>query len=351
VSGDKTEKATPRRSRDLRKKGVSARSMELPSAVSLLCAAMVLPVLVTRLASALRTDLVTTLSTAGDVDVRHAMAGGHNAAVQALSSLSPVLGFIGLASLASSVAVTRSRPGMTFLRPKVNRLSPKSGVKRLVSTHNVVELVKTIVKLSAVFMFGYPGVRAAMHDLERDNGSNINVMLGHISRASVTMFTHVAGAVLLIGVADAWWSRRKYNKQAKMTKQEVRDEHKATEGDPHIKGEIRQRQRRMARSRMIAAVPKADVVLANPTHIAVALQYEPGSVAPRVVAVGAGVIAQRIKQVARDNNVPVIENKPLARALHKACHVGDLIPVELYRAVAEVLAVVFAAKRRRRWAS
>ena len=156
---------------------------------------------------------------------------------------------------------------------------------------------------------------------------------------------------LVIGIADAWWARHKFNKQAKMTKQEVKEEHKQSEGNPHVKGAIRAAQRKASRTRMIAAVKSADVVLANPTHIAVALHYDPDSSAPIVVAKGAGAIAKRIKEEAAAHAVPVVENKPLARALWRGCEIGDAIPAELYRAVAEVLALVYAARRTKRRAA
>ena len=151
---------------------------------------------------------------------------------------------------------------------------------------------------------------------------------------------------MVVGIADAAYQRHSFNKQAKMSKQDITEEHKQADGNPETKSAIRGRQLAAARSRMIQAVPSADVVLANPTHLVVVLKYEPGQVAPVVVAKGAGAIADRIKAVAAEHGVPVLSDKPLARALYKATEVGDTIPAELFRVVAEVLATVYAAKRR-----
>jgi flagellar biosynthetic protein FlhB len=246
----------------------------------------------------------------------------------------------------STLLVVRQKPNLHLLRPKLSGLSPKNGIKRVFSPHGLQELVRSLVKLAILLMIGYAAWRSGVTHLVSAQTS-LDASLHAVTGATLDLMLKVAIVTLLIGIGDAVWARRRFGKQSKMTKQEVKDEAKGQEVNPHVKGAIRSKQMKLSRSRMMAAVAGADVVLANPTHIAVALKYEPGTLAPVVVAKGAGEVAQRIKALAADNDVPVIENKPLARALHAATDVGDVIPVDLYRAVAEVLAAVFAARRRR----
>jgi flagellar biosynthesis protein FlhB len=161
------------------------------------------------------------------------------------------------------------------------------------------------------------------------------------------MLLQVSSLALLVGLIDVAWGVRRYNKQSKMSKHEVKEEAKQAEVNPEVKGKIRAQQMKMSRQRMMAAVIGADVVLVNPTHIAVALKYEPGSFAPKVIAKGAGAVAQRIREKAKEADVPIVRNVPLARALHQSCRLGDSIPAQLFGAVAEILATVYATKRRR----
>jgi flagellar biosynthesis protein FlhB len=344
MSGEKTEKATPKKLGDLRKKGQSARSMELPQGVSMVALVLVLPSMVARLFGALRQDLVLVL---GGADVTGIDAGRRFAWVamsDCVRAVAPGVAVVGVTALLSGMAVTASRPNPHALKPRFERLNPKNTIKRMVGTHSLVELAKNVAKLVLLTGVGYSVCRDGYARLLSAGGDwrSLQAVVGAVAG---DLLWQVAGLALLIGLADAVYQRHSWNKQVKMTTQEVKDEHKQSEGDPHTKGQIRSRMLAASRSRMIQAVPKADVVLANPTHLVVALAYEPGSAAPVVVARGAGATADRIKAVAREHGVPVIADKPLARALYKATEVGDSIPVELFRAVAEVLALVYAAKR------
>ena len=345
MSGEKTEKATPKKLKDLRKKGVAARSYELPQGVSLLVLVLVLPGMVSRLMATLRTDLVLSLGNADvrDLDQARVLAG--KVVTDAVRAVAPAVAVVGAAALLAGCVVTRSRPNPAMLRPRFERLNPGKAVKRMLSTHSLVALAKDVAKLSALAALTWGAWRAGARELV-SNGGTFEGLQSAVGGTVRAMLWRVALLALLVGVADAAWQRRSFNKQARMSKQDISDEHKQAEGDPHLKGQIRARMLAASRSRMIKAVPKADVVLANPTHLVVALAYEPGSLAPVVVAKGAGAVAQRIKDVAAEHGVPVLVDKPLARALYKSTEVGDGIPLELFRAVAEVLAVVYAAKRR-----
>ncbi|MCW2606544.1 MAG: Flagellar biosynthesis protein FlhB [Frankiales bacterium] len=342
--GEKTEKATPKKLQDLRKKGQAARSMELPQGVSMMALVLVLPGMVQRLFGALRQDLTLVL---GGADVE-GVGAGQAFALQTMTdcvrAIAPGVAIVGATALLSGMAVTRSKPNPHALKPQWNRISPKNAVKRMFSAHSAVDLAKNVSKLLLLTAVAFPVCQDGYARLLAAGGdwTQLQSVVGSVA---ATLLWQVAALALLVGVADAWWQRHSYDKQAKMSMQEIKDEHKQSEGDPHTKGQIRSRMLAASRSRMIQAVPKADVVLANPTHLVVALAYAPGSAAPVVVARGAGAIADRIKAVARENGGPVIADKPLARAIYRATEVGDSIPVELFRAVAEVLAIVYAAKR------
>jgi flagellar biosynthetic protein FlhB len=291
-------------------------------------------------------SLASAMSAAGSGDPTIALAEARNMLGQGAHALAMPVLLVSGSTVLSTLLVIRQKPNLSLLRPKLSVLSPKNGIKRVFSAHGLQELVRSLVKLVILLLIGYTAWRSGVTHLIAAQTS-LDASLHAVTGAALDLMLKVAVVTMLIGIGDAVWARRRFGKQSKMTKQEVKDEAKGQEVNPHVKGAIRSKQMKLSRSRMMAAVAGADVVLANPTHIAVALKYEAGTLAPVVVAKGAGEVAQRIKALAADNDVPVIENKPLARALHAATDVGDVIPVALYRAVAEVLAAVFAARRRR----
>jgi flagellar biosynthetic protein FlhB len=345
MSGEKTEKATPKKLKDLRKKGVAARSFELPQGVSLLVLVLVLPSMVTRLLGALRGDLSLVLGNANVTDLEQARTLAGTVVMDAVRAVAPAIAIVGAAALVAGCVVTRSRPNAAMLTPRFERLNPGKAVKRMLSTHSLVALVKDVAKLAALATLAWGAWRSGAKELAASGGT-FDALQSVVGATVRGMLWRVALLALLVGLVDATWQRRSFNKQARMSKQDVTDEHKQAEGDPRLKGQIRSRMLAASRSRMIQAIPKADVILANPTHLVVALAYEPGTLAPVVVAKGAGATAQRIKDLAAQHGVPVLADKPLARAIYKSTDVGDGIPLELFRAVAEVLAVVYAAKRR-----
>lgn len=229
----------------------------------------------------------------------------------------------------------------------LSRVNPLAGLARLFSIRSIVELIKAIMKLAVIAVAGYMAVR---HDVVRlpelveyDLFSALRVMAQWVLR----MALWVGGAVAVIAVADYGYQRFEWERSLRMTRQEVKEEQRESEGDPQIRSRIRSLQRQMARNRMMAAVPKADVVVTNPTHLAVALRYDPASMsAPIVVAKGAGYLAERIKALAVEHGVLVVENKVVAQALYKLVDIGREVPADLYRAVAEILALVYRARGR-----
>lgn len=346
MSGEKTEEATPKKLRDLRRKGSSVRSQDLPAGVALVALVLVLPSMTSRLLEALRTDLAVVLSASGTTDLTAAAGLARVCAVDAAQAVAPGVAVVGVTALVAGGAVTRSRPNPHVVKPQMTRLSPAKAVKNLFgSPHGLVELLRNTVKL-ALLTAVTVGAWSTGYAQLLGSGGEISVLQAVVGDATSDVLMRTALLGLLVGVADAAWQRRSFRKQSRMSKQDVKDEHKQADGDPYTKASIRSRQQAASRNRMIAAVPKADVVLANPTHLVVALAYAPGSLAPVVVAKGAGAAADRIKQVAAEAGVPVLADKPLARAIYRATELGDTIPADLYRVVAELLAVVYAARRR-----
>jgi flagellar biosynthetic protein FlhB len=266
--------------------------------------------------------------------------------VHAASALGPLIFALAFASVAAQLIMAGPRPNFMLIKPKFERVNPKNGIKRMVSKQVVWELLKTLGKVAVLGGMLYGVWQAGIADLLR-TPRTLDATVTATAKVVRTMLWRIVALSVVIAFADAIVNKRRHMKVLKMTKQEVKDEYKQSEGSPQAKSAMRARAQKLSRSRMIAAVAKADVILTNPTHFAVALKYEKGSPAPIVVAKGADLVAKRIREEAAKHNVPVIENKPLARALFKAVEVGDIIPANFYRAVAEVLALVYRTKRNR----
>ena len=343
---DRTEQATPKRRRDARRKGQVARSVELPQALSLLAIVFVLPLTLPRLGHSLATDWK--LATA-----KAAVAGPQEAAgllgvflADALKALLPLVLAVMAAGVVAGVAMSGGRPNAALLKPRFQAVNPKAGLKRLFSKQTLWELAKTTLKIALVAVAALGAWRAGLTDLMAASGS-LDGSLTAVGGSISSMIRRVALLGLLIGAADAIIAHRRHRSGLRMTKQEVKEEMKQTDGNPHMKAAIRGRQAKLSRSRMMAAVAGADVVLTNPTHLAIALAYEAGSAAPTVVAKGADRMAERIRAEATAHGIPLMENKPLARALYRAVEVGDEIPAAFYRAVAEILALVYRTRASR----
>jgi len=229
-------------------------------------------------------------------------------------------------------------------------LNPMAGVKKLFSMQAVVGLGRALAKVSLVGLLTWRGLNETASKLPQIDGStDPRAMAAFMGQAILDVGIPAAEVLLVLAIADYAYQRWTFNKSSRMSKQEVKEENKQQEGDPMLKGQMRAKQRAMSKQRrQLEDVPNATVVVTNPTHFAVALQYDRGMTSPKVVAVGADLIAQRIKKIAAEAGVPLVENVALARGLYKAVQVGDEIPVELYQAVAEVLAYVYNLKTRRR---
>ncbi len=339
---EKTEKATPQKKKKSRKEGQVARSPEIGPWAAVLVIAMMLGPLTGKGIESVQALLTRTLGMTRHPSEESALVLlGDGGRLVLLLSVS-----LGVLVLVVSVLGAVAQGGLFFatktLKPKWSRLSPLQGAKRLFGPHALWEGAKMLVKSSLVGFFVWRAVKRLMPVL--GGLVPIPVALDLAAAAAVGLMRDIAFAALLAAGVDYAVQRRRTGKQVRMTKKEVKDEHKQSEGDPMLKGQIRSRQLAAARSRMMAAVPEADVVLVNPTHVAVALKYEPTRGTPRVVAKGAGAVATRIRELATASRVTLVEDVPLARALHASCEVGHEIPPQLYHAVAQVLAFVLSRR-------
>lgn len=260
----------------------------------------------------------------------------------------PMLLFIGAALLATYVQKGFAT-SWQVISPKFSKLSPLAGFKRIFSgADQAVQLGKSIAKLVVVGAVAYMALTPMIANIQLFIGADVMQLLQEMDVLAFKLFTGVLAISVIIAAADTFWQRHRYHEKMKMTKQEIKEEGKQAEGDPHVKARIRGIRIERARKRMMASVPQASVVVTNPTHFAVALKYEQGTMgAPVVVAKGVDAVAFKIREVAEANDVPVVQNPPLARALYAACDIDEEVPSEHYRAVAEVITYIYKLRGRR----
>jgi flagellar biosynthetic protein FlhB len=345
---EKTEQPSQRRLDQAREKGQVARSRELSTFAVLLAGGGTLWLMgdtfTDHMVKLLHDGLTLERDLAFNTDLL--IPRLYDLSVEMLITFAPLL----LAVLAAALLSPMMLSGWLFsaqaLQPQFSRMNPISGIGRMFSMHSLIELGKAVAKSLLVGGVGAWVIwhnRDAVMALGMQSAATAIPEMGHLIGMS---FMTIIGAMLLIVLVDVPFQMWDHNKKLMMTKEEVRQEAKEMEGDPMVKGRIRQMQREAARRRMMAAIPTADVVVTNPTHFAVALKYtENGMRAPVVVAKGSHLLALRIREIAKENNVPILEAPPLARALHKHTDLGETIPEALYTAVAEVLAYVFQLRR------
>ena len=348
MAEDRTEKATPKRRDDARQRGQVARSMEVNTALGVLALFMLLAAFGGSVLSGLTATMIHYLGSAGqtgDISPARAIYEMQDSGFGALRMVAPfALGALVVGVVGSAAQV---RPGFfpKVILPKFSALSPKAGIKRLVSIRSLARLVKDVIKLAAVASVTWWILSGEVDTLMGLAGADPQRSIGVVSGIVMKLGMAVAATFVVIAVIDVVYERWQHEKDMRMTKDEIKREMKESDVAPEVKAQLKRRQREMAISRMMAAVPEADVVITNPTHYAVAIRYEPGSAAPLVVAKGQDNLAQVIKKIARKHRVPVIENKPLARGLYRQVEVGRMIPESLFQAVAEVLAYVYRLKR------
>ena len=351
MSGEKTEKATAKKRRDAREKGQVRQSTEVNT--TFCCIVMfgllflIWPWYVERIMMILKEHLsIQTLSIAIDgLGINELTAIFTRVLNNMLITLLPLLG----AAIIAGVAINLLQVGFLFttksLGMKISKISPISGFKRMFSLKTIVDLVKSIIKIIVLGYIAYKEYIKLLDEFPTYVGRDIYLTFIQIMRTAFMIALKMCVAMVFIATADflyQWW---KYEKDLKMTKQEVKDEYKMMEGDPKVKSKIRQKQRQMSMMRMMSRVPEADVVITNPTHYAVALKYdETVSTAPVVIAKGQDYVARKIKEAAIEHHIEIVENAPLAQSLYAICEIDDEIPADLYQAVADILVFVYRQK-------
>jgi flagellar biosynthetic protein FlhB len=346
---ERTEAATPRKLQTLRDDGKVSKSPEVASALSIMAGVCTLYAFGGSGWGYMRIMVTEGLTTLSREDITDTML--MQLAIGAFTAfftiMAPLLIALPIMGIISNVGQSGLLLSSKALMPDFSRLNPITGFQRLFSLRILVDLVKNLVKVGVVGYFLYVTYRDSFPVFLSLAGSDLAGALGLIVSTIFTMSFTVGGSFLVLAALDYGYQRWDFLRNARMTKQEMKEEYKQSEGSPEIKNAIRRRQRRMAMSRMMQNVPTADVVVTNPTHFAVALRYRGDEMtAPKVIAKGQDLIAQRIKQIARENNVPVVENKALARALFAAVEVDQEISYELFQGVAQILAYIYSLKRR-----
>ena len=350
-AGEKTEEPTAKKRADARKKGQVGRSQEVNSAFVLLVGFFALKLLWDSIYVSIATYTTYVFTNLNQtVDTENILRIFISIVLVLAKTAFPIMIFIMLIGLAVNFFQVGLNINTESIEFKLDKLNPINGFGRKFSKRSLVELAKSFFKIIVIGFFLYRFIHEQILAMPQFMFFDLTTSLALVAEIIFQMSFIVIGVIMIMAFLDYGYQKWQTTQDLKMSKQEVKDEMKQTEGDPQIKGKIRQKQRQMAMARMMKEVPKADVIITNPTHYAVALSYEQGMVAPTVIAKGQDLVAQRIKEIGREARVPIVENKPLARTLYAAVQVGDAVPQELYQAVAEVLAYVYRLKHARRGA-
>lgn len=347
-NGEKTEEATPKRKEESRNKGQVAKSTEINAVFVIMGAFYALKLLgvsiYTELAGYM-TGVFSSLATR-DFTINSIHILFLNVILVLLETVFPIL----LVIMVISVVVNYMQVGVIFstnvLLPDFNKINPLTGFGRLFSKRSLVELLKAIFKVTIIGYFIYRFAISQTANIPKLINMELFDSLKLAGSLVIDLAFQIIAVMMVLAACDYFYQWWEHNQNLKMSKQEVKEEFKQTEGNPQIKGKIKEKQRAIAMRRMMQEIPKADVIVTNPTHLAIALKYDKNMSAPMVLAKGQDFLAERIKQVARENQILVVENKPLARALYPVVEIGDAIPPELYQAVAEVLAYVYRLRKR-----
>lgn len=353
--GEKTEPATAKKLKDARDEGKVAKSRELNSAFDLIVLFLCLKIFVSFLGEKF-VDMFSYIYenmpdfvkiNEGTLTVQAFSGLLMSVILKSLIIMLPFMIFGFVVTLLVSIVQVGWKVSTKPMKPELSKLNPLNGFKRIFSKDSLFELVKSILKIAIIIYIAYTSIKDNANDLFVMYDLGLNQAVALVGTLIINTGLKISLVYLVVGFADLIYQKHKFNEDMKMTKQEVKDEYKNTEGDPQIKGRQRRKMQEVSQRRMMQDVPKADVVITNPTHFAVALKYEAEvASAPVVLAKGADYVAQKIKDAARENNIEIVENKPLARMLYHNVDIGAEIPPELYQAVAEVLAAVYKTKNR-----
>jgi len=350
---DKTEAPTSHRLQEAREEGQVVRSQELISAVVILTGAYLLRGPGKQLGLNFEGLVMETITTLPTVDITVESLRGMFFMFG--MKILPSVGLIMFGLLLAGTAVTLGQTEFLWAGKKIGfdfkRLNPLDGFKRIFSTHGLIELLRSLLKLSWVTWIAYSFLRSRFFELVSYTQFDMGTAVSSFLEVSISLVIRVGSMYLVLAVADYAYQRWDLYKNLRMSKDDIKQEQKRSEGDPLLKSRIRNMQRRMARGRMMANVSKASVVITNPTHLAVAIEYHEGMKAPKVLAKGPYHVAQKIIQIAKENNIPVVQNIPVARAIYKTIDIGQEISSDLYLAMAEILAYVYKLRGKDAFAS
>lgn len=351
ASSEKTEKATQKKRADERKKGNVFQSRDVTSALGLLVITFALKLIVSPVLKYIQSIIINrldTMSEMADLSFQLAMSVITDFVIELLLIIAPLCLGIGLIGIILGGIQTRFLFSFSKLKPKFSRINPVEGLKRIFSLKSLFELLKSLFKVIIICMVLYTQIMSRISEVLKVPLLDLDAEMSWFGAAVYDITMEISMYMALFAIADylyQWWE---YDKNLRMTKQEIKDEYKQTEGDPQIKSRIKDVQRKMAAMRMMKKVPHADVVIKNPTHFAVALEYNPSkNKTPVVIAKGKDYLALRIIEIAEQNGVEITENRPLARGLYESVEIGRAIPPEFYRPVAEVLAFIYKLKKQK----
>ncbi len=351
--GEKTEEPTAKKLEDARKDGQVAKSKEIGNAFGILALFITLQIYLGTMGTSFIEgfhgvynqipDMVKMYN--GELPTASVLTLIRSMMFRLLLLILPILLVAFAVAFICDVVQVKWKPTSKPMQPKFNKLSPLKGFKRIFSANSLVELLKAALKLVVIGYVVYSYLQGRLNEIYILYDIALNRAIGLIGEIVIDLGIRIAAVYMIIAFLDFAYQKYKFKQDMKMTKQEVKDEFKNQEGDPQIKGKQRQRMREASMRRMMQQLPEADVVITNPTHYAVAIKYDPDKYdAPYVLAKGENYLAQRIKDIARENDIEIVENKPLARMLYANVDIGELVPPELYQAVAEVLAFVYHLK-------
>ena len=347
---EKTEQASPKRQEESREKGQVAKSPEVSSVAVLMAGTAAMYYLLPNVYANLLDITSNVLGSSGTIELTADNFYPYWSGIlrKVFFTMLPFLVLVALAGLVSNILQIGFVFSPKALGVKFERINPAEGIKKILSLRSIMELFKSVIKITIVGYTSYCLIKSEFHNFPLLLDADVNYIFTYMGHLTLKLVIWTGLVICILAAIDLGYQKWQFAKNLRMTRQELKEEYKEQEGDPQIKSRIRSIQKEIARKRMMADVPKADVVITNPTHLAIALAYKHGDMnAPKVVAKGAGIIADKIKEIARCNGVTVLENKPLARTLYKLVKIGDEIPANLYKAVAEILAYVYKLKRNR----
>jgi flagellar biosynthetic protein FlhB len=350
-SGERTEKPTPYRIEKAREQGQVAKSQDFNGAVIVGTTYMM-----TLWAGQYAYQTIVSISTelwgkpfTKALTVTSSLGLINDLVLVMVLIMLPFIGAMMVTGVLGNLVQVKPLFAIQAIQPKFDKINPVNGFKRLWSLRSVIEVVKALLKMGIIGWASFSIIDGHVHELWGLSSMSLNEALSVLSGIMGHVALWVVIILTVLGIADWWYQAYELEKQLRMSKQDIKDERKNQEGNPLLKGRIRQIGREMSRKRQLSAVPTADVIVTNPTHLSIAIQYNPEiEPAPRIIAKGADHFAMKIREVAKDHNILLVENKPLAQTLYKTVEVGHMIPPELFIAVAEVLAYVYTRNRQRR---